>query len=233
MRITVVDYDRGNLFSVDQALRHCGAEVELVSTANGIETAERLVLPGVGAFGDAMDGLNERGLTDALKAYAQSGRPFMGICIGMQLLFDGSDESAGVDGLGILPGRVTAIPAETPNGQHHKVPHIGWAEVSPSVGRNNWQGTLLQETAAGSSFYFVHSFTATPELASDRLADVDYDGVCLSAAVQRGNVTGFQFHPEKSGERGLDILRAFISERSENQSFDRLLGPNDDMRNQR
>ena len=210
-RVTVVDYDRGNLFSVRRALEHCGAEVELTDAAPGIEAAERLILPGVGAFGDAMAGLRQRGLVEALRSYASNGRPFLGICIGMQLLFERSDEFDAGEGLGVLPGAVVAIPTEGADGSPHKVPHVGWTGIAPAADGISWQGTLLQGIEPDTPFYFVHSFTPMPEKPEHRLADGHYNGHRLSAAVRRDNVYGFQFHPEKSGEAGLDILRAFIA----------------------
>ena len=210
-RVSIVDYDRGNLFSVAQAFRHCGADVNFITTPQEIEGADHLVLPGVGAFGDAMGELNKRGLSSALRDYAQSGKPFLGICIGMQLLFDASDESPNIQGLGILNGRVCEIPKFGSNQIPHKVPHIGWSGITPSHKEGAWHNTPLGSTLPDTAFYFVHSYTAALADTTDRLADADYNGCLISAGVKRDNVFGLQFHPEKSGECGMTILRQFMN----------------------
>ncbi|MDC1214671.1 imidazole glycerol phosphate synthase subunit HisH [Rhodospirillales bacterium] len=210
-RVSIVDYDRGNLFSVAQAFKHCGADIDFITTPKEIEDAEYLVLPGVGAFGDAMGGLIKRELPDALRNYAKSGKPFLGICIGMQLLFDASDESPDIKGLSILEGRVSEIPKFGSDQVPHKVPHIGWSCISPSQESDTWLNTPLNSTADNTAFYFVHSFTAVPTNNTDRLADADYNGCLISAGVKRDNIFGFQFHPEKSGKDGLAILHRFMN----------------------
>jgi len=209
-RVSIVDYNRGNLFSVAQAFKHCGADVDFITTPKEIKDTEHLVLPGVGAFGDAMGGLIKRDLPDALRNYAQSGKPFLGICIGMQLLFDSSDESPDVQGLSILEGRVSEIPKFGSNQVSHKVPHIGWSGITPSHENYAWLNTPLNSTAHNTAFYFVHSFTAAPINPHDRLADADYNGCLISAGIKRDNVFGFQFHPEKSGKDGLAVLHQFM-----------------------
>ena len=128
-KVTVIDYDRGNLFSVRKAFEHCGAEVEIAQSAERVLAAERLVLPGVGAFGDAMEALGRRGLIEPVQEYAKSGRPFLGICIGMQLMFDGGEEFGDHEGLGLIAGRVVAIPDTDSKGRPHKVPHVGWTRL--------------------------------------------------------------------------------------------------------
>jgi imidazole glycerol-phosphate synthase subunit HisH len=205
-RVTVVDYGIGNLHSVTKALRHEGAEVTVTADARDVPVAERLVLPGVGAFADGMRGLRERGLVEPLRAYAEAGRPLLGICLGMQLLLGESEEYGRHEGLGIVPGRVAEIRRE----KGFKVPQIGWNRIyAPSGG--SWQGTLLDRVDEGAMVYFVHSFTAVPDREEDRLADSLYAGQRVSAAVRRGSVSGCQFHPEKSGTVGLTILRRFLA----------------------
>ena len=205
-RATVIDYGIGNLHSVLKALRHEGAEVTLSADARDVAVAERLVLPGVGAFADGMKGLAERGLVEPLRAYAESGRPLLGICLGMQLLMGESDEFGRHEGLGIVPGRVVEIRREA----GFKVPQIGWNRIYPPDGAG-WGGTLLGALEPGAMVYFVHSYTAVPERENDRLADSVYAGQRISAAVRRGNVWGCQFHPEKSGSAGLTIVRRFLA----------------------
>ncbi len=205
--VTVVDYGLGNVWSVTRAFEHCGATVDLTDSADKIKNAERLVLPGVGAFADGMKGLESRGLTGILKDYAKSGRPLLGICLGMQMMFHSSEEFGENAGLGILPGKVIAIPSKGADGESHKIPHIGWNRLLPPAGKN-WDKTLFEGVPKESFVYFVHSFTAWPD-EKDRLADADYDGCRISAAVQRGKICATQFHPEKSAEIGLHIVRNF------------------------
>ena len=207
-RVTVVDYGMGNLLSVTRALEHCGAQVTLESSPLFLGKAERLVLPGVGAFGNGMMELRQRSLSDSLRHYATSGRPLLGICLGMQMLLDGSDEFGASEGLGLMPGWVRQLPAQP----GIKLPHIGWSAIEagrPGSG-NGWQATLLRDVPPGSEMYFVHSFHADPAEPAHRLAETRYGDFAFCSVVRRDNVTGCQFHPEKSGETGLSILRAFL-----------------------
>ena len=204
--VTVVDYGIGNLHSVVKALRHEGAEVKVSADAKDVASADRLVLPGVGAFADGMKGLAERGLVEPLRDYARTERPFLGICLGMQLMLAESDEFGQHAGLGIVPGRVTAI-RPTPG---FKVPQIGWNRIFPREGQT-WRETPLASLDPGAMVYFVHSYTAVPTHEEDRLADALYANQRISASVQRGNVWGCQFHPEKSGTVGLAIMRRFLA----------------------
>ena len=204
--VVVVDYGIGNVHSVLKALRHEGADVTLTSDVGAISSAERLVLPGVGAFAEGMRELSARGLVDPLKRYLAEGRPFLGICLGMQLLLSESEEFGRHEGLGFFPGRVVKLDVRA----GVKVPHIGWTPiVEPAPSR--FSGTFLEGTQPGTMAYFVHSFSAVPEREEDRLADADYGGFRVSAAVSRGRVAGCQFHPEKSGPKGLAMLRRFLS----------------------
>lgn len=207
--VVVIDYGVGNLFSVRRALEYCGAEVTLTSDPRAILSASRLVLPGVGAFADGMRGLAEHGLISAIQAYANSGRPFLGICLGMQMLATASEEFGEHAGLGIVPGRVTAIPRTGIDGTPHKIPHIGWTELAQPERAADWGNTILADLEPGASVYLVHSYAVTPENDSHRLADCFYNGRRISAAIRKGNVYGCQFHPEKSGEAGLRILDRF------------------------
>lgn len=209
-RVTVIDYGIGNILSVMRALEAIGATAVLSDDAHQIQSADRLLLPGVGAFADGMTELRRRNLVEAIQAFVARGRPFLGICLGMQLLFETSEEFGEHQGLGLLKGRVQAIPAYGANGQRHKIPHIGWNALVLPANRDNWAGSILSETPVGTAVYFVHSFAVVPSDSSDRLADCDYNGLRLCAAISRANIYGCQFHPEKSGERGLNILRRFI-----------------------
>jgi glutamine amidotransferase len=209
MKVTVIDYGIGNLFSVGRALERCGAEVTFSGEAAHILAAERLVLPGVGAFSDGMLGLRDRGLVKPIQEFAASGRPLLGICLGMQMMATQSEEFGEHTGLGLIPGRVVPVPATDTAGNAHKIPHIGWSALRPSPGAS-WAGTPLQDLPEGSPVYLVHSFHVVPDDARDLLGECLYGGHRVTAAIRRGAITGLQFHPEKSGELGLRVLSTFL-----------------------
>ena len=209
-RATILDYGSGNVLSVQRALERCGAEVALATQERELAAADRLVLPGVGAFAACMRALEHRRLLDAIRAFAASGRPFLGICVGMQILFEESEEFGRHAGIGLVPGAVRIVPSTGMDGRPHRIPHIGWAPLALPQGRNGWEGTILADTRPGESGYFVHSYTAVPADPRHRLADVDYDGRLIAAAIARDNVAGTQFHPEKSGAVGLRIVSRFL-----------------------
>ncbi|MBF0371191.1 MAG: imidazole glycerol phosphate synthase subunit HisH [Magnetococcales bacterium] len=212
-QVTVVDYGAGNLLSVRRAFEHFGAEVVVTGEAGQIASAERLVLPGVGAFGKGMAELRGRGLVPAILTYASEARPLLGICLGMQMLLDESVEFGSHSGLGLIPGKVVPIPAQGRDGKPHCIPHIGWnGLVHPVLGDQDWQGTVLEGIAPGSHAYFVHSFMALPDHPAHRLADCIYHGLDITGVIRKGNVTGCQFHPEKSGEIGLRIIEGFLKQ---------------------
>lgn len=199
--IAIIDYGAGNLSSVKKALDYLGAESEITQDKNKIMSASHIILPGVGSFGDAMDSMRERGLTDTIKEVALSGKPFLGICLGLQLLFESSEESPGVDGLGLLKGKIVRIPSEC----GLKVPHMGWNSVN--LCQNNGIFSGISEE---SYFYFVHSFylkNAEPDAVA---ATTEY-GVNIQCAVQKGNLCATQFHPEKSSKIGLKLLENFLN----------------------
>ena len=197
-RIAVVDYGIGNLRSAEKALQHLGASAALTSNPQNIEAADAVVLPGVGAFGACMRALRTAALETVTRAAATDGRPFLGICIGMQMLFDGSDESPDVDGLGVVAGRVTRLPETA------RLPQIGWNTLDVTPGSR-----LCARLPDPAWLYFVHSYA--PEPADDAVvaASCTY-GRRFAAAIERGPVWATQFHPEKSGEVGLRLLRNFV-----------------------
>ncbi|MDR3278714.1 MAG: imidazole glycerol phosphate synthase subunit HisH [Oscillospiraceae bacterium] len=199
--IAIVDYGVGNLFSLRSSLKSIGFDAELTGDAAKIRDADRIFLPGVGAFGDAADKLRRSGLFDAVRAAAGRGTPLLGICLGMQLLFDRSFEYGEHAGLALIPGDVAPIEPVIPKG--YKIPHIGWNGLR----FNGVKSPLFKYISEGDHVYFVHSFYAS-KCAPDTIATAEY-GAALTAAVARGNVCGTQFHPEKSGDVGLRILRAF------------------------
>jgi glutamine amidotransferase len=207
--VTVVDYGVGNLYSVCRALEHCGASVAMATTAAEVEGAERLLLPGVGAFGDGMAGLRACGLVESIRRFATAGKPLLGICLGMQMLASSSEEFGVHDGLGLIPGRVRPVPDHDVDGRRQKLPHTGWTALHCPSGCD-WIGSPLEGTAERTAVYVVHSFAVEPEDQVHRLADCDYGGHRICAAVRRDRVFGCQFHPEKSGPAGLAILRRFL-----------------------
>lgn len=208
--VTVIDYGVGNLLSVQRGLEHCGAIVTLTSDPDQILAAKRVVLPGVGAFCNAMHALERLGLVMVIRELAQRKTPLLGICLGMQLLLEESEEFGVTAGLGLIPGRVIPVPDKTLSGATQKIPHIGWSALHPSNTSAGWHQTLLQDNCPGEAAYFVHSFMAIPTNPAHRLADCLYGGHKIAATIGRGQITGCQFHPEKSGEVGLKILRRLI-----------------------
>lgn len=209
--VAVIDYGMGNLLSVRRGLEHCGATVKVTADPETIHAAARVVLPGVGAFGDGMAELTRQGLDIVVRGVAARGIPLLGICLGMQMLLDESEEFGITVGLGLIPGRVIPVPAMTADGRLQKIPHIGWNALVLPRGREDWAGTLLQEARPGETVYFVHSFMASPADPDHRIADCFYSGISISAVIGRDNIWGCQFHPEKSGEVGLKVLRRFLA----------------------
>jgi glutamine amidotransferase len=203
--VAIVDYDAGNIKSVEKAFDYLGANTVITRDTKEILRADRVVLPGVGAFGDAMKKLNEYGLSDTLRKVAESDTPFLGICLGQQLLFDSSEESENVSGLGILRGKIKAIPHTDNSGNAYKIPQIGWNSLKfPNKGR------LFKDIDEGAFVYFVHSFYLQAEDRNIVTATCDYS-TTIDASVECGNVFACQFHPEKSAEVGMQILKNFLS----------------------
>ena len=198
--IAIIDYGAGNLSSVQKALNFLGADNRITADPAEILAADRVILPGVGAFGDAMAAMRSRGLVDTVRAAADGSRPFLGICLGLQLLFESSDESPGVEGLGILKGKIVSIPKD--NGL--KVPHIGWNSVSLKQ-----KDGIFKGIEDNSYFYFVHSFYLKGADESVVAGVTDY-GVEIECAVQKDNLCAVQFHPEKSSNAGLALLKNFL-----------------------
>ncbi|MEN9847565.1 MAG: imidazole glycerol phosphate synthase subunit HisH [Pseudomonadota bacterium] len=208
--VTVIDYGVGNLLSVTRAFTYCGAEVILTDDPSIIRDAARLVLPGVGAFADGMFSLQQRKLVDVIQLFAKTERPLLGICLGMQMLMDSSEEFGFHQGLGLISGKVIEIPKVGQNGVPHKIPHIGWNLLQKPVHQPDWQDSLLTGVTLGSASYFVHSFMAMPDKQQHRFADTNYNGQIIPAVIRSGNIYGCQFHPEKSGEVGLQIIKNFL-----------------------
>lgn len=198
--IAIIDYDAGNLKSVEKAVCHIGARSVITRDAAVIKKADKVILPGVGAFGDAMDKLRKFELTDTLKEVAGSGTPFLGICLGLQLLFPFSEETEAVEGLSVLEGGIYRIPEK----EGLKIPHIGWNSIKITPGARLFKGMEGEPYV-----YFVHSYYLRAKHREEVAATTEY-GVTIHAAMEKGNLFACQFHPEKSGEAGLKILDNFI-----------------------
>ena len=209
-QVVVIDYGMGNLLSVTRAFQHFGVDSVITNDPEVIKNASRLVLPGVGAFPDAMRELKKRALIESICSFASKDKFLLGICLGMQLLMGESEEHGTTQGLNLIEGGVRLIPATGTDGQPHKIPHVGWNRLLLPPERSGWDNTIFEGVTPGESTYFVHSFTAAPEDPRCRLADASYNGCLISAAVKKGNIYGCQFHPEKSGEAGLKIIRNFL-----------------------
>lgn len=202
--VAIIDYDAGNVGSVEKALRHLGEEVVVTRDADTLFSAEKVILPGVGSFGDAMHKLQEYGLVEIIRKLVQDEIPFLGICLGLQLLFESSEESPGIEGLGILKGKIVRIPdGKGADGEPLKIPHIGWNSLTfPKKGR------LFADIREDAYVYFVHSYYLKAE--EDIVTARTQYGITIDASVEKGNVFACQFHPEKSSETGLKILRNFV-----------------------
>ena len=202
--IAIIDYDAGNIKSVEKALQALGQETVVTRDGETILQADKVILPGVGSFGDAMNRIRSYGLEEVIHRVVEKKTPFLGICLGLQLLFESSEESEGVKGLGILPGKIVRIP-DAPG---LKIPHIGWNSLKfPS------EGTLFQGIAEDAYVYFVHSYYLQAEEEEIVKATTEY-GVTIHASVEKGNVFACQFHPEKSSDVGMQILKNFIAVQS-------------------
>ena len=198
--IAIIDYDAGNILSVQKAIEHLGEEAVLTRDKNLLLSADKVILPGVGSFGNAMDKIRGYGLEEVIKEIVENGTPFLGICLGLQIMFDESDETPGVKGLSLLPGKIRHIP----EGEYSKIPHMGWNSLTfPKEGR------LFKGIDEGAYVYFVHSYYLDAEDKSIVTARTSYNTL-IDASVEKGNLFACQFHPEKSSEVGLKILKNFI-----------------------
>ena len=198
--IAVIDYDAGNIKSVEKALLFLGQEAIVTGDSKEILAADKVILPGVGAFGDAMDTIRSRGLDHVIRQVVENGTPFLGICLGLQLLFERSDEAPGVEGLGILGGEILRIPDQ----EGMKIAHLGWNSLDLE---NN--GRLFRDIEENAYVYFVHSYYLKAKDESIVKASAEY-GIHIHASVEKGNVFACQFHPEKSSDVGLHILKNFV-----------------------
>lgn len=213
MKVIIVDYGLGNIFSIQRAIAYLGHKPLISDKAQDILKAERVILPGVGAFGDGMQNLRVKGLDEVLLECAASGKLILGICLGMQLLMSESEEFGLHKGLNLISGRVTRLPKLLEDGTKIKIPHVGWNQIFPKDSKedtNAWEKTILSENSAGDFFYFIHSYRVIPENREDMLAITEYYQETFCSVVRKRNIFGCQFHPELSGEAGLKIYRQFM-----------------------
>ena len=207
-KIVIIDYGIGNVKSMYNAFYNIGFKPELTSDNQTILNADAVVLPGVGAFSKGMENLNERGLYQTIHDFIKKGNPFLGVCLGMQMLLDESEEFGLTSGLGLIKGKVVKLPI-LPN-SIEKLPHVSWNELrEPREGR--WDGTILNKVPVNTDVYFVHTFAAVPIHEKDILATSDYAGINFCSAIHHENIYGTQFHPEKSSQGGLSILTNFVN----------------------
>ena len=201
--IVMIDMDMGNLGSVQEAFNRVGVAVDVTTRADHVENAGAVIIPGVGAFGDGMESLSQNGLIKPILNHVQTGKPVIGICVGMQMLADAGEEYGLHKGLGLVRGGVRRL---RPTDAKSRVPNMGWSDVS--IIR---RGVLFENISDHRAFYFAHSFYLDCEDEADVVARIDYGGQSIPVAVERGNVFGMQFHPEKSQDAGLDVLESYIS----------------------
>jgi glutamine amidotransferase len=202
-RVQIVDYRLGNLFSIQQACKHVGLDAFVSGSADELQSVDGIILPGVGAYGNAMQSLHELQLVDPLKRAAEAGKPLLGICLGMQLLFDSSQEFGEHQGLGLISGQVNRIPDQVLDGRQMRVPNVGWNPIT--FAERSDTGPLLDGLSDNTFMYFVHSYCAEAVSESDQLTTTQYGNFRYCSAVLRENILGCQFHPEKSAQAGLRL----------------------------
>lgn len=218
MKVAILDYGVGNLFGIARAVFHVGAEPLITDNRNEIAGADRIILPGVGAFGDAIKNLKDKGMDGLLRECVLAGKAILGVCLGMQLLMSSSEEFGFHEGLNFIKGKVVRFPDPDLYGFKYKIPHVGWNRLFPWSSRGNagqWNNTVLSKISEKDFFYFVHSYIVVPENKEDALALTKYGNVEFCSVVRKGNVYGCQFHPELSAEAGLRVCRTFIYEDGE------------------
>jgi glutamine amidotransferase len=206
--VAIVDYEAGNLFSVEHACKAVGLKPIITNKPEDIFKSDAIILPGVGAFGDAMKSLYRLALDQPLREFAATGKPFMGICLGMQLLFSRSEEFGEHEGLKLIEGDVVKFPSVNEYGEKNKIPQIGWNQINnPSEDRDKWHDTPLEQITNGEFMYFVHSFYAKPQNSENILSLTEYGGLAYCSAIIKKNIFATQFHPEKSASEGIKIYR--------------------------
>jgi glutamine amidotransferase len=206
-KITIIDYGCGNILNLARAINFLGYEIEMTHDEKKIFNSSHVILPGVGAFGNAIKQLEKYNLRSIILEYAKSNKPLLGICLGMQLLFSVSYEFGVHKGLGLIEGEVVKISNKQKD--QIKIPHVGWNEIYPNKNKKVWTNKILKNVPLGEHFYFVHSFVALTKNSNPTIAISNYSGISIPAVVSVGNVFGCQFHPEKSSDNGLAMLKNF------------------------
>ena len=210
-KVVIIDYNLGNLFSVYHACTSLGYCTNITNKKDDVLNADYVILPGVGAFGDAMNTLNELDLVVPIRDYISSGKPFLGVCLGLQLLFTESEEFGAHQGLNIIEGTVRKFPSIDNNGDILKVPQIEWNQIF-CANKKNWDKSPLNSCKPGDFMYFVHSFYVVPDSTEVLLSTTEYGGLEYCSSIINRNVFACQFHPEKSGQHGLDIYKGFLNQ---------------------
>ena len=206
-KITIIDYGCGNILNLARAIKFIGYEVDITHDKNKIINSSYVILPGVGAFGNAMKQIEKYNLRNTILEYAKSNKPLLGICLGMQILLTVSYEFGVHKGLGLIEGKVIKISNE--KNKEIKIPHMGWNEIYPNNNKKEWKNKILKNSSIGKSFYFVHSFVCITKDYDSTIAVCNYSDISIPAVVATGNVFGCQFHPEKSADNGLAVLKNF------------------------
>ena len=206
-KIVIVDYGCGNILNLARAIKFIGYEVDITHDKNKIINSSYVILPGVGAFGNAMKQIEKYNLRNTILEYAKSNKPLLGICLGMQILLTVSYEFGVHKGLGLIEGKVIKISNE--KNKEIKIPHMGWNEIYPNNNKKEWKNKILKNSSIGKSFYFVHSFVCITKNYDSTIAVCNYSDISIPAVVATGNVFGCQFHPEKSADNGLAVLKNF------------------------
>lgn len=209
-KILIVDYGLGNLLSLKRAFEYLGSEVIISNVASSLNEASKIILPGVGAYAKAMESIRQLNLEKPLISASNKGIPLLGICLGMQLLLGESEEFGKTKGLNIIPGKVKSIKKLIATNNKTKVPHIGWNTLHKSDSSKNFNLKIFKNIKSEQSFYFVHSFASFPKNQKHRIYDTRYGDVSVPAIIGDQNIFGFQFHPEKSGQQGLKLLKEFL-----------------------
>lgn len=223
-KVAIVNYGMGNLFSIRNVCERIGLETSVTSSPEEIRLADGIILPGVGAFGGAMKILAELGLVDVLRGEIHGGKPFLGICLGLQLLMSESEEFGRHEGLGIFPGRVVRFPGQTRDARKLKVPHIGWNHTASLSEAERWEYSYLKGLGQGTYFYFVHSYYVIPEDPGIILSMTTYEDVTFCSSIQKDNVFACQFHPERSGREGFQVFKNFANAMKETHERNNSLG---------
>ena len=206
-KITIIDYGCGNILNLARAIKFIGYEVDITHDKNKIINSSYVILPGVGAFGNAMKQIEKYNLHNTILEYAKSNKPLLGICLGMQILLTVSYEFGVHKGLGLIEGKVIKISNE--KNKEIKIPHMGWNEIYPNNNKKEWKNKILKSSSIGKSFYFVHSFVCITKDNDSTIAVCNYSDISIPAVIATGNVFGCQFHPEKSADNGLAVLKNF------------------------